>query len=243
VTYTRKLAIFGALWLMLISAGAAFADNSKISPDLLPLLSNSSAQINVVVQYSSHPQQTTGLLGGLLGGVVTLIGGVVSTLVSVVYTLIPALAATLQPADIINLSNQSNVVYISLDRPVASMTDYTAGAVDAPTAWAAGLDGSGVGIAIIDSGVYPHADLNNSSGHSRIVYRQSFIGGKLYDDFGHGTHVAGIAGGNGASSLQAGSFQSFKGIAPNANIIDLRVLNANGGSNDSVVISALDKAV
>ncbi|HYL78171.1 MAG TPA: S8 family serine peptidase, partial [Bryobacteraceae bacterium] len=244
MSHTKKFIRFVALWLVLISCGAAYADTSKISPDLLPLLGNPSNHINVVVQYSSPPTTSTGLLGGLLGGVVTLLGGIVSTLVTVVYTLVPALAATLQPADILNLSNQSNVVYISLDRPLAASFDYTAGAVDAPTAWNAGLDGTGVGIAVIDSGVYSHPDLNvlNSS-QSRVVYRQSFIGGSKYDDFGHGTHVAGIVAGNGYSSSKTGSFQTFKGIAPNAHIVDLRVLNANGGSNDSVVMAAIDKAV
>ena len=65
----------------------------------------------------------------------------------------------------------------------------------------------------------------------------------LNDDFGHGTHVAGILAGNGSSSDQQGAFRTFKGIAPHANILDLRVLDQNGASNDSVVIAALEKAV
>src|SRR5215471_14542218 len=98
--------------------------------------------------------------------------------------------------------------------------------------------------AVIDSGVYSHPDLNRvNSTISRVVYRQKFIAGTQFDDFGHGTHVAGIVAGNGYSSSKPGSFRTFKGIAPNANILDLRVLNANGGSNDSVVISAIEKAV
>jgi subtilisin family serine protease len=77
-----------------------------------------------------------------------------------------------------------------------------------------------------------------------VVYRQNFTGGGvLNDDFGHGTHVAGIVGGNGSSSDQPGAFRTFKGIAPNANILDLRVLDQNGASTDSVVIAAIEKAV
>ena len=49
--------------------------------------------------------------------------------------------------------------------------------------------------------------------------------------------------GNGSSSDQQGAFRTFKGIAPNANILDLRVLDQNGASNDSVVIAAIEKAV
>jgi serine protease AprX len=63
----------------------------------------------------------------------------------------------------------------------------------------------GIGVAIIDSGIYQHADLNTLVGSgSRVVYRKSFIGGKQHDDFGHGTPVAGIVAGNGATSSKPG---------------------------------------
>ncbi len=222
--------------------GSAFADNSKISPDLLPLLSNPSNTVNVIVQYSSPPQTCTiNILG--LGGVVCTVVNLLGGVVKVVFTLINAVAGILHPGDIINLSNQSNVTYISLDRTVTGMLDYTTTAVNAPAAWSAGLNGSGIGIAIIDSGIYSHPDLKNSSGQSRVVYRQSFIGGVQYDDYGHGTHVAGIVAGNGASSSGPGSFRNLKGMAPNANLLDLRVLDQNGASNDSAVIAAIEKAV
>ena len=236
---TRFLAIF------LLLASQAFANNSKISPDLLPLLSNSSSQINVIVQYNSQPQAPSGgLLGGLLGGVVGTVVNLLGGVLNVVFSLIPAVSATLHPSDILSVSNQSNVAYISLDRPLGASLDYSAAAVSAPSAWSYGLDGSGVGVAVIDSGIYNHPDLNAAkSSKSRIVYRQSFIGGVLNDDFGHGTHVAGIVAGNGSSSDQQGAFRTFKGIAPNANILDLRVLDQNGASSDSVVIAAIQKAV
>src|SRR6202451_2537107 len=239
--YSRRAARTALFAFVLLLVSRAFADNSKISPDLQPLLANSSNNINVIVQYNTPPQQSSGgVLGGLLGGVVNLLGGVLNT----VFSLIPAVSATMQPADILAVSNQSNVAYISLDRQLGSSLDYSAAAVGAPSAWASGLDGSGIGVAVIDSGIYNHPDLNAAnSTKSRVVYRQSFIGGVLNDDFGHGTHVAGIVAGNGSSSDQKGAFRTFKGIAPNANILDLRVLNQNGASNDSVVIAAIQKAV
>ena len=165
-------------------------------------------------------------------------------MLNTVFSLIPAVSATLHPADVIAVSNQSNVTYISLDRQLGASLDYSAAAVGAPVAWSSGLNGSGVGVAVIDSGIYNHPDLNAAnSSQSRVVYRQSFIGGVLNDDFGHGTHVAGIVAGNGSSSDQRGAFRTFKGIAPNANILDLRVLDQNGASSDSVVIAAIQKAV
>src|SRR5579863_4870859 len=239
--YSKRAARTAFFAFFLLIAGRAFADNSKISPDLRAMLANPSNKINVIVQYNSPPQQQSGgLLGGLLGGVVNLLDGVLNT----VFSLIPAVSATLHPADILAVSNQSNVTYISLDRQLGASLDYTAAAVSAPTAWSYGLEGDGIGVAVIDSGVYNHPDLNAAnSSKSRIVYRQSFIGGVLNDDFGHGTHVAGILAGNGSSSDQQGAFRTFKGIAPHANILDLRVLDQNGASNDSVVIAAIEKAV
>src|SRR5882762_6614256 len=77
-----------------------------------------------------------------------------------------------------------------------------------------GLDGRGVGVAIIDSGIYEHPDLGKSGGGgSRVVYHESFVPKTNFDDFGHGTHVAGIVAGNGKSS--SGSQHLWRGIAPN----------------------------
>jgi serine protease AprX len=241
VRHTKHLAQWAALWLAMLLVGAAFANNAKISPDLQPLLANPSNTVNVIVQYNA-PQGCTGggLLGGLLCSVENLLGGVVN----VAFTLINAVAGTMQAGNVIALSNQSNVAYISLDRAVNASLDYTGDAVYAPYAWNSGLDGSGIGIAVIDSGIYPHPDLNSASGQSRIVYRQSFIsGGVQNDDYGHGTHVAGIAAGNGSSSSMPGTLHLLKGIAPNANLLDLRVLDLNGASTDSIVIAAIQQAV
>jgi len=62
------------------------------------------------------------------------------------------------------------------------------------------------------------------------------------DAYGHGTHVAGIAAGNGHDSA-LGYTEQYVGTAPNANIINLRVLDANGGGADSAVIAAINRAL
>lgn len=132
-----------ALWLILcVISSVALADNSKISPDLQPLLANPSNSINVIVQYNTAPSQSSGgLLGGLVGGVLNLVSGVLNA----VFSLIPAVSATVHPSDVVAISNQSNVAYISLDRALSASLDYSAGAVNAPrpglrdstaTAWA-----------------------------------------------------------------------------------------------------------
>src|SRR4051812_6120451 len=109
-----------------------------------------------------------------------------------------------------------------------------------------GLDGAGVGVAVIDSGVTSwHDDLtyNGTSSKVRVVGGQrvvkfvDFVNGRTtkYDDNGHGTHVAGIIAGNGYDTLGARA-----GMAPAANLVSLKVLDQNGGGYISNVIAALD---
>ena len=141
-----------------------------------------------------------------------------------------------------------NVASVSLDHPLKSMDDYTDAAMNVSSAWNAGYDGSGVGVAVIDSGINDtNSDLwdyTNSS--SRVVYHQDFTGTSVtnwygrtvYDLYGHGTHVAGIIGGNG---LKLGG--RFSGVAPNVNLIDLRALDASGAGSDSTVIAAIQAAI
>src|SRR5258708_30790907 len=121
--YKRLVARCAIVWMVLMAAGAAFADNSKISPDLLPLLANPSNSVNVIVQYNSPPQTCSG--GGLLGAIVCLPVNLLGGVVHVVFSLINAVSGTLLAGDVITLSNQSNVSYISLDRPLNATLDYT----------------------------------------------------------------------------------------------------------------------
>src|SRR5262249_54944295 len=117
-------------------------------------------------------------------------------------------------------------------------------AVNASVAWSQyGLDGSGIGVAVIDSGISNHPDLKTTKGVTRIVFDQDFVGGGTDDHYGHGGHVAGIIAGNGASSTGSFYTMTYKGIAPNANLINLRVLDQNGHGTDSAVINAINTAI
>jgi len=131
---------------------------------------------------------------------------------------------------------------ISLDRPVMGANEVTGATVGASTArHDFGYDGSGVAVAIIDSGAgASHDDLKDANGATRVVRFVDFVNGqkKAYDDYGHGTHVAGIIAGNGFDSGGARA-----GIAPAARLVVLKVLDGSGSGVISDVIAALDYAV
>jgi serine protease AprX len=230
------------LVLALLTPLSLFADNNKISPDLQN--STSTSQEQVVVQYAPGTQLSCGLLGlgCILNDVLKLGGAILGQL-----PLVNGLVASLDHDGIVSLSNQSNVVYISKDRTLTPFFDNAAPAVNASAAWQSNFTGAGIGVALIDSGVNNHPDLATTGflPVSRIVYNKSFVAGdsSAADAYGHGTHIAGLIAGNGLSSTGPLFSQNFKGIAPGAHIVNLRVLDANGSATDSSVIAAINQAI
>lgn len=104
------------------------------------------------------------------------------------------------------------------------------------------ITGNGTTIAILDSGImYNHTDLGNCSytdvvggNCPRIVYMYDFVNddNDAFDDYGHGTHCAGIAGANG----------NIKGVAPNATFIILKVCGTAGTCPVSAILAAMENA-
>ena len=139
------------------------------------------------------------------------------------------------------LADHPKVARVSVDRMVQAVNERTSATIGAAAVrQQLGLDGAGVTIAVIDSGVTPaHDDLGGATGQ-RIVRFVDLVKGRtaVYDDYGHGTHVAGILAGNGADSTGARS-----GVAPGAQLVVLKVLDDRGRGRISRVIAALDWVV
>src|SRR6185369_7820723 len=129
--------------------------------------------------------------------------------------------------------------YLSVDRNVEALghVERTTGAGDmSRQPGNDGIDGSGIGIAVLDSGLYAdHFSFRDSNQKSRIAVSLDFTGDAVTanDPYGHGTHVAGLAVGN---SHGTGISERYEGIAPNADIISLRVLDEFGRGSISNVL-------
>ncbi|MGI8567106.1 MAG: S8 family serine peptidase, partial [Pyrinomonadaceae bacterium] len=134
------------------------------------------------------------------------------------------------PAGLVEkLAAHSEVTHISLNKTVKAFGDVTATTgVDA--AWQAvsdstgtSLNGAGLRIAVVDSGVDTnHHSFRGQAGGGRVVVSRDFTGEERTDDpFGHGTHVASTA--VGSKLIFNGA---YGGIAPEADIVNLRVLGA-----------------
>ncbi|MGZ4816928.1 MAG: hypothetical protein ACXVZV_16060, partial [Terriglobales bacterium] len=138
------------LCVVLGTSSLGWANDAKISPDLRGY--NSSSPVPVVVQYVPGTNMNCSGLLGLLGCVVSdvlKVGGTVLNLLPVVNGVL----ATVDGSGIQSLSNDSNVVYISRDRSLGLMADTGTAAVNAPVAWKSNYTGSGIAVALIDSGV------------------------------------------------------------------------------------------
>jgi serine protease AprX len=106
--------------------------------------------------------------------------------------------------------------------------------VNADQAWAQGTTGRGVTVAVLDSGVAADPDLVEPT--NRILASVNFADERLISDpGGHGTHVAGIVAGNGRRSDG-----EFVGVAPEANIVDVRVLSSTGSGRISSVVRGIE---
>jgi len=239
---------FSAITLLSLMASSlgALANDAKISPDLRGTASTQKKQ--VIVQYVVGANTScSGLLclvGCVLNDVTSLGGQLLGSL-----PLVNGVVALLDGNSINNLSNDPNVAYISPDRSVSLLSNDLALEANAPAAGTtnAKYTGSGIAVALIDSGVNAHRDLNATGllPLSRVVYSQSFVPGdsSTGDQYGHGTHIAGLIAGNGSSSTGNSYSKTIAGLAPGANIVNLRALDGNGASSDSSVIAAIDRAI
>jgi serine protease AprX len=179
----------------------------------------------------------------------TRLGGVVSRDLPIIFGFAATVPADAFPA----VSRLAGVATLSLDRAVhvmgsgdsSSLKSVYPKEVGATDMWKAGVTGHGVTVALIDTGIADVADL---AGRVLPVYddiRGTYspcvnLSGEAGcgDSYGHGTFLAGIVAGNGASSGGA-----WKGIAPDANLVSVKIAGADGSADVSDVLAAIQWVV
>ena len=201
----------------------------KLDPVLQQRVGDSAGRSRVIVRAVTGtvlPQVVSLVreLGATVGLMLPIVDGVV---IDVAHSVLPLVAAS------------TLVDRLSYDRPAFGALERTGQTIGASAARAAyGYDGSGIGVAIVDSGINAwHDDLaEGGGGGPRVELFVDLINGRgaPYDDYGHGTHVAGIVAGNGHDSHGARA-----GIAPGAQLMVVKALDGSGRGRVSDVIAAL----
>jgi subtilisin family serine protease len=127
-----------------------------------------------------------------------------------------------------------SISHIWLDSKVRASLAESVPQIGAPQAWAAGHDGTGVKVAVLDTGI----DTNHPDLTGKVVAAQNFsTDTDTADHFGHGTHVASIVAGSGAASNGL-----RKGVAPGASLVNAKVLNSGGSGESSSIIEGMEWA-
>lgn len=144
------------------------------------------------------------------------------------------ICANVSPKAIDRLLEYPEIEYICFDQYaiLCGLSIGTANGINPATI--STLSGKGIGIGLIDSGIYPHPDLlspsNKIKGFVDLINDFHYP----YDDNGHGTAVAGVICGSGVSSKM-----TFKGVADKAEISCYKAFNATGKGHVSDILYAM----
>jgi len=231
----RLLLVVGlVVGLVLSSAHPQGQRGPTLSDDLRAALANG-AKVRVIVQADdSVLQSVRSRHGRFLGRQLT-----------------GALSLDVTKDELASLRGDSGIAHISGDLPVIADMAITNKVTGADKVWVGtksllglvgtpGVNGTGIGVAIIDSGINEHAAISN-----RVVARVNLVStepGVSGDPFGHGTHLAGIIGGSTTSALGVTTAYAG-GSAPGVHFVDVRVLNSTGAGYTSDVIAGIDWTV
>jgi serine protease AprX len=161
------------------------------------------------------------------------------------FDIVPGVEATIPAGSVSMVASLPAAGHISLNAPVESagfvdpsnLVSAYQRTVEADQAWSQGVTGQGIGVAVIDTGISAgNPDFSDGSGSSRVTAQVavSTNTNNTNDGQGHGTHVAGIIGGNGQQMNG-----SYIGIAPEARLINVKAGNDSGQATISDLISAL----
>lgn len=236
----RVLSLMAILLLLLLTLGArveAPVGLTHAQPLLLQMAAENPMQtVDVIVQKA--------VKDGRPEAAVAAAGGQVTKDLSIIHSF----AAEMTAGAAVELSRSSLVHWVSVDAVMESsacsdcvdasrLANAYVRAVRADQVWLSSLEGQGIGVAVVDSGINPNADLYTTMGVNRQIADVRFntdYNQNTSDGYGHGTVVSSILGGDGSDSGG-----KYIGIAPLVNIINVKVSNDDGSAMASSVVQGL----
>ncbi|GAC1326748.1 MAG: hypothetical protein NVSMB13_12290 [Mycobacteriales bacterium] len=236
------------------SAGAVIATAALVLPALLGVTATQAA--------ASQPRldrlvlrATPGALAGVEAGVRSLggtVGREMPALDTAAVTLSPLAAAAMRrDPRVASLTDNAAVRLDSRPTGYAPMADSYSlvraeAAASVRSSWNDGA-GKGIDVALVDSGVVPVdglADAGKVINGPDLTPESQSADTRFLDTFGHGTHMAGIiAGRDTGAKVEAGNNADFLGVAPKARIVSVKVADARGNTDVSLVIAGIDWVV
>jgi subtilisin family serine protease len=151
------------------------------------------------------------------------------------YKTISGIAGKIFPKGLMKLKKHPDVLRIYKDHKAFINLAQSIPLINADTVQNLGFSGTGVTVAVIDTGVeYTHSSLGGCLGSGcKVSGGYDFVNddSNPMDDNGHGTHVAGIV---------ASTHSTYTGVAPGANIAALKVLDSSGSGWFSDIAAAID---
>jgi hypothetical protein len=195
------------------------------------------------------PERIVEALGGQIGRHIGIIRGFVARIPETAVEALklhPAIHSV-TPDQRVQLSHTVNAYDAEADPN--SMYQVNHGVLRAQSFWNQDYTGSGVDVALIDSGVVPVKGLTLSGAVVNgpdLSFESQSDDLRYMDTYGHGTHMAGIIAGQDANiSVRADHLDhhNFLGVAPEARLVSLKVADVNGATDVSQVIAAIDWVV
>ncbi len=203
--------------------------NSKIQSSLLEAIEkdkDEEKEIIVLLRRDGNKELVQNLLSG---GLPTIPNGEIKY-----HKLINAFSAKVRADAIKEIADLDDVEKVYADFKVTVALFDSVPLIKADSLWSK-YNGTGVKVAVLDTGV----DSNHPDIKGKVVDKVSFAKDESPEDGnGHGTHVAGIIAGSGASSSG-----KYKGVAPGASLMNIKVLNNQGYGQASLIMEGIEYAV
>lgn len=238
--------------LVPLPAAAQSTGQQKISPALLAdMTANPTALIPVIIEMNPLPapftsgmnqtlaQQAVSILqanGQAFGGL-SIIQGAAGVATAVGITAMSQLPqiATIEEDSFVHARRPAGGSSLYNGSGASQLSSLYVQEVNAPRVWQHGGSGKGITVAVVDSGVANDVDLGNGN---RVLAHVNFAGptnAQQPDPGGHGSHIAGTIAGDGTRSNG-----QYIGMAPQASIVDVKVLDQNGNGRISSVLRGLE---